>query len=299
MSGRRLRIALAAEDGAGTQVLRRVAAAGHEVAVVLTDGRARAAGATVGDAARRMGLAVRSAAGLRDAATASVLGDLRVDLLLNVHSLHVVHPDVLRAPALGAFNLHPGPLPGLAGLNVPCWALYLGHERHGVTLHRMAPEVDAGDVAYAAGFPIGPEATGLTLMTACVRQGLALVDRLVATAAEGRPIPAVRQDGRLRRWFDAAPPGGGWIDWAGPAERIAGLVRACDWGPAPSPWGVARGLVDGEPVEVLRVRRTGMPATAAPGTTDTGPGGELLVAAADEWVGVTRAAAPAIAGVAS
>jgi len=91
-----------------------------------------------------------------------------------------------------------------AGLNVPCWALYHGEVRHGVTLHRMVPEVDAGDVAYAATFPIGPDDTGLTLMARCVREGVALVDRLLADAAAGVPIPAETQVLDGRRWFPAA-----------------------------------------------------------------------------------------------
>jgi len=298
MTARALKIALAAEDGAGLQVLRRVVAAGHEPVVVLTDGGTRAAGATVVGAARTLGIPVRAARALREGSVAELRG---ADLLLNVHSLHIVHPDALRAPALGAFNLHPGPLPAYAGLNVPCWALYEGEVRHGVTLHRMVREVDAGEIAYADGFPIGPDDTGLTVMTECVRRGVALVERLLAVASAGDPIPATPQDPARRRWFAAAPPNGAWIDWDAPAARAIGLVRACDWGPAPSPWGTARALVDEEEVAVLRAARTGERATAPPGTARDDGGGGVLVAAADEWVRLTRVAtAPrAAAGVAS
>ena len=136
---RPLRIALAAEDGTGVQVLRRLVTGGHDVTAVLTDGRTRAGGATVADVARHLDLPLRPAKEVREPALAGSLRRKGVDVLLNVHSLHIVHPEVLRAPTLGAFNLHPGPLPRYAGLNVPCWALYNGEEAHGVTLHRMAP----------------------------------------------------------------------------------------------------------------------------------------------------------------
>jgi methionyl-tRNA formyltransferase len=285
---RRLRIALAAEDGAGVQVLRRLVAAGHHVTAVLTDGRTRAAGATVADAARHLDLPLRPAEEVREAALAGSLRRQGIDLLLNVHSLYIVHPQVLRAPTLGAFNLHPGPLPRYAGLNVPCWALYNGEETHGVTLHRMAPDVDAGAIAYADEFHIGPRDTGLTVMSACAQKGLALIDRLVAAAAAGAEIPAVEQDLSRRRWFDAAPPRDGWIDWTGPAGRVIGLVRACDWGPFPSPWGRARTSFEGGEIGVARALRTGLSATSAPGTVRATDGGAVLVAAGDEWVHVER-----------
>jgi methionyl-tRNA formyltransferase len=284
----RLRIALVAEDAAGVQVLRRLEAAGRTPAVVLSDGRSRARGATVADAARRLDIDVRPAEEVRDAALGEWLRGAGIDLLLNVHALHVVHPDVIQAPRLGAYNLHPGPLPAYAGLNVPCWALWRGERRHAVTLHRMSPTVDAGDVAYEKVFPIGPADTGLSVMTACVRHGLELVDRLVGTAAAGRPIPAAPQDLRRRRWHGADPPNGGWIDWNGPALRVVGLVRACDWGPFGSPWGPARTARDGNELAIAAAAATGRAAVAPPGSVALGPTGAVEVAAADEWVVVRR-----------
>ena len=57
-----------------------------------------------------------------------------MDLILNVHSLHLIRKEILDLPRLGSFNFHPGPLPRYAGLNSVCWALYRGETKHGVTL---------------------------------------------------------------------------------------------------------------------------------------------------------------------
>ena len=118
-----LAVALAAEEAAGVGALRLLAERGYRIVAVLTGSAAEGRGASVAGLAAELGVPVRPAEQVRDPALAAWLRGQGTDLLLNVHSLHVVDPDVLEAPALGAFNLHPGPLPDRAGLNVPSWAL--------------------------------------------------------------------------------------------------------------------------------------------------------------------------------
>src|ERR687895_401385 len=52
-------------------------------------------------------------------------------------------------------------------LNVPSWSIYLGETRHAVTVHRMAPRVDTGPIAYREDFEIGEQDTGLSLFMKC------------------------------------------------------------------------------------------------------------------------------------
>jgi hypothetical protein len=47
------------------------------------------------------------AAAVKDPAFASELWRRHVDVLLNVHSRHLIDPEVLAAPRIGSFNLHP------------------------------------------------------------------------------------------------------------------------------------------------------------------------------------------------
>ncbi len=140
---RALTVLLAAEEAAGARVLDLVAKSPHRLTGVCTSSPA------VEALSAEAGVPVHDAARVTEAGFAEQAG---VDLLLNVHSLHIVHPAVLAAPRLGAFNLHPGPLPEYAGLSVPSWAIYNGERSHGVTVHRMEADVDAGDVAFAERF---------------------------------------------------------------------------------------------------------------------------------------------------
>ncbi len=283
-----LTVALAAEEAAGAQALRLLVRRGHRVAAVLSDSRGGDTGATVANVAAGFGIPVRPAKEVRDPALAGELRATGVQLLLNVHSLYIVEDEVLAAPTLGAYNLHPGPLPERAGLYTPSWALYLGDELHGVTLHRMTPGVDEGPIAFAERFEVGPRDTALEVITQCVRRGLALVDRLLDLAERGEPIPAHPQDLTRRRWFGAGPPEGGRLDWDRPAGQVADFVRACDYGPFPSPWGFPRCAAPREEVAIAAAEALPERTEAQPGTAAAAGHGGMLVSAADTWVRVDR-----------
>jgi methionyl-tRNA formyltransferase len=287
---RQLRVILVAEEAAGLQALRLLAARNHAVIAVLTGSGGDRHGATVDDFAQRLDIPVRPASEVRDPSLAAWISTRNVDLLLNVHSLFIAHPQVVEAPRLGAYNLHPGPLPEYAGLNVPSWALYRGETRHGVTLHRMAAKVDAGSIAYAAEFPVAKQDSALTVMTACVRNGIGLLQQLLETAERGEAIPEHPQDLSRRRWFSAGPPEDGRLSWDRPAQAVVGFVRACDYLPFPSPWGHPRSMLEGREVAFLRAEATDQavgPQVPA-GTIGSVSNDGVLVAASDRWVQVTR-----------
>lgn len=279
---RTLRIVLVAEESAGLRALRLVESAGHRIAAVLTAGEA------LGRAAEDAGHPLLPAHRVRDPDLGRVLRDAGADLLLNVHSLHVVHPEVLRAPRIGCFNLHPGPLPRYAGLDTVSWALFRGETDYGVTLHEMAERIDAGGVAYRDDFPVAPDDTALTLYGRCIRRGLALVDRLLETAAAQGRVPVEPQDLSLREYFHRGPPDGCRLEWNRAARAVRDLVRACDYGPFPSPWGRPTTTVGGREVAVLEAALTGDPAHAPPGTVrapEDDPEARH-VACADQWLAV-------------
>jgi methionyl-tRNA formyltransferase len=281
-----LSVFLVAEEAAGARALRVLGDVGHRVAGVLTADRRRGGVAGVAAAALHARVPVVATEDVDDAMLAEILRQEHVDLLLNVHSLRILSPDVLAVPMIGCFNLHPGPLPGFAGLNAPSWAIYEGAKRYGCSLHWMTPEVDAGPVAYRATFDLDPSDTGLSLSLTCVRHGLRLVEQLLADAADsGRAaIPAHEQPQSERRYLRRGPPGGGYLPWAESAARVEALVRASTFDPFPSPWGTPVTFVDGTRVSIRRVSRTEDPAETIPGTIGDSMEDGVRVAARDEWV---------------
>jgi UDP-4-amino-4-deoxy-L-arabinose formyltransferase/UDP-glucuronic acid dehydrogenase (UDP-4-keto-hexauronic acid decarboxylating) len=285
-------VVLAAEEAAGTLALRWMAAQ-EEVALiaVLTATPGDAKGRPgVADAARDLGCTLLPAEQVRDPGFGRWMRSEGVDLLINVHSLHVIHGEVVAAPRIGSFNLHPGPLPGYAGLNAPSWAIFNGEQRHAVTLHWMAPGIDTGAIAYDAWFDLDPTATGLSASVRCVRLGLPLVEALVATAlADPAAIPARPQDRTKRRYYKRSEvPFGGKLDWHRSAAALDAFIRAANYHPMPSPWRHPTTCLDGTPLGIVAARRTGRACDAAPGTLATGDGGAIAVATADEWLVLQR-----------
>jgi len=284
---KRLRVAVVAEESAGVQALHELVALrpGVEVAAVLTS----EARPLVREAARKLGLETWPAELVRSSAFAARLLQAGVDLLINVHSLFVVHPDVVAAPAIGSFNLHPGPLPHYAGLNVPSWAVYNGEQEHGVTLHWMDEGIDTGPVAWMDRFGLTDDETGLSVSGKCVRRGVPLVVKLVQTAMENAArIPRHEQDRALRRYFPAGPPAQGRIDWAVPLAEILRFVRAADYAPFPSPWPHPLARLAGQEVGIAKAQGAGVASTGPPGAAQTVTDAGVVVATVDEAVLVQR-----------
>ena len=284
-----MRILLVGEESAGLNVLRWLLTTDHVVVAVLagdTTGRT----SSLASAAERLGLRVRSAELVREGGFADWLESERVDLVLNVHSLFLIHPDALDTPTIGCFNLHPGPLPRYAGLNAPSWAIYNGEARHGTTVHWMTQKIDAGPIAYQAFFEITPEDTGLSVTMKCVRLGVPLVSKVVEAAVDGQAaIPRIEQDPRARTYLPPGPPDGGRVSWSAPARRIVDFVRAADYLPFPSPWGHPRTATRSQELEITKASSTGEPTNGAPpGTVGQTPARGVLAAAADEWVLLER-----------
>jgi UDP-4-amino-4-deoxy-L-arabinose formyltransferase/UDP-glucuronic acid dehydrogenase (UDP-4-keto-hexauronic acid decarboxylating) len=288
-----LRIVVVAEESAGVQALEalRTAPESPEIVAVVTatepDGTRRP---LVAAAAARQGLDVVPAWTLRSESFADSIRELDVDLLVNVHSLLVLDSEVVRAPRIGSFNLHPGPLPEYAGLNAPSWAIYEGETTHAVTLHWMDAGIDSGPVAYRASFAIDDADTGLSLTAKCVRHGVPLLLRLLADAArDASSIPALEQDLSLRRYFGREVPNEGGVVWSAPAHKIVSLVRAADYGPFDSPWGIPQARLGERPIGIAKASLTGEAADQPPGTVGRElEDGGLTIAAADEWVAISR-----------
>jgi methionyl-tRNA formyltransferase len=285
---RRLRILLIADDAAGVETLRMLAGTVHEVVAIVTRGvESAAVGATVAGVASRLGYPLWPARTTLDPNFADLIRQQRVDLLLNVHAGYTLQPDVLTAPTIGSFNLHPGLLPHYAGRNAPSWAIYNGETSHGVTLHWMDKGIDTGAIAYSVELPVDPDDTGLTLSAKCVRAGLPLVHDLLA-AARQRSVPQRPQPAGPRRCYGPEVPHEGRLIWTEPAARLVNFIRACDYIPFASPWGAPRAYLSGREVVVLKASLTGDRADAPAGTIGQRVGTDVVVAGRDEWIRVRR-----------
>lgn len=248
-----LRVALCGEEGAGLQTARMIAEAGAQLVGVCTTPASSRGQTPLAAFATNLGAPVWPPELLRTPSFAGTLADAAPDLLLNVHSLVLLPAALLQVPRIGAFNLHPGPLPEYAGLSCPSWAVRAGATRYGVTLHWMVPDVDAGPIADSREFEVADRETGLSLSARCVREGLPLVRELLRLATE-RPddIPRRPQREGARQLYPRRPADGLRLDWNASAIQLDRLIRAADYAPFPSPWGVPTTSLVGRSVGVLK-----------------------------------------------
>lgn len=286
-----MNILLIAEESAGIQLLRALAQSYHRiVAVMASPPTGSTDRATVWRVAETLGYRIWPAGLVKDPDFAGTVRAEKVDIILNVHSLYVIHKEVINAPGIGSFNLHPGPLPAYAGLNTVSWAIYRDESAYGVTVHKMMPEIDAGPIVSQSFFKIEAYDTALSLYSKCVKAGLALVLQLLETAAaDPRAIPLVPQDLAKRRYFGKAIPERGRLRWSRPAREIVNFVRACDYYPFPSPWGYPRAAKGGQDIAVAKASLTGEASDAFPGTVGESKGSSgIYVACADQRVLISK-----------
>ena len=285
-----MNVVLAGEESAGLQLLSALARSEHHLVSVLAEPpKPGATTVSVWKAASELGVPTRVASEVRTPELGERLRSEGVDILLNVHSLHLIHPEVLSAPKLGAFNLHPGPLPRYAGLNSVSWAIFRGEQTHGVTVHRMDAGIDTGPIVYQSSFPIRAEETALSLSLVCVREGVRLMLRLLEVAAANpEQIPRLPQSLEAREYFGREIPQQGWISWSWPARKVVDFVRACDFFPFYSPWGHPRTRLGMQEFSLAKARRTDRVCDAPPGSVGKACDSGAEVACQDQWILVSK-----------
>ena len=114
---RKLRVLLVAGDAAGFRVLRMLTEGSCELAWLLQSGSEDLTGESDWPGIANVDVPKWPTAFVENRTFARTVTDLGIDVLLNVNSPFIVCKEVLKALSIGAFNLHPGPLPHYSGAN--------------------------------------------------------------------------------------------------------------------------------------------------------------------------------------
>jgi methionyl-tRNA formyltransferase len=208
---------------------------------------------------------------------------LRPDLLVSFAYGRLFGPRFLEIFPLGGINIHPSLLPKYRGPS-PIPAAILNRDTEtGISIQKLAPEMDAGDILVRERIPLsGRETTG-DLSGIAAEKGAALLSALLSTFLPARPsaLPSV-PPGVLRDRSGGGLPGGGlpegtpqnhaeatycsllsreegFIDWRAGAEEIDARIRAF------SPWPLCMTRHGDLELYILRGRPYGVPAGIAPG----------------------------------
>ena len=150
-------------------------------------------------------------------------------------------------------NVHYAALPEYRGRANVNWAIINGEPEIAITIHVIAPGLDAGNILYQQRVPIGPDDTVSDLYA-----GLNEVQREVLGETVARYISGYEgepQDETAATYGCTRIPGDGEINWASSTKQIYALIRALS-----PPYPGAHTYLDARRITVLRA----VPVTNAP-----------------------------------
>jgi len=277
-----MRIVFAGTPEFAALALRALLAAGHEVALVLTQPD-RPAGrglklqpSAVKQVALAHGLPLAQPRSLRldgkypdDAAQArAALQQADADVAVVAAYGLLLPPWVLALPRLGCLNIHASLLPRWRGAAPIQRALEAGDLESGITLMQMDAGLDTGPMLLRQALAIAPHETAASLHDRLAELGAHLIVQALQQAEAGtagepgaagtlQPRPQPEQGVTYAAKIDKAEA---LIDWRASAAQIERRVRAFD--PVPG----AYTLQQGEPLKVWAARVLPPAPAPAPGT---------------------------------
>jgi methionyl-tRNA formyltransferase len=208
--------------------LDRMVAAGHEVALVVTQpdrpkGRGnQVAMPPVKEAALRHGIEVFQPERVRRPEAVERLQAMAPEIMVVVGYGQIIPQVILDIPPRGILNVHASLLPKYRGAAPIQWAVANGEAVTGVTIMRIDAGLDTGDMLRKAETPIGPEENAVELSPRLAAMG---ADLLVETLAEIDSIVAEKQDPAAATYAPILKKEDGRIDWRLPAAAIHNRIR--------------------------------------------------------------------------
>jgi len=176
-------------------------------------------------AAQEVGLPFAQPADPHDPTFLQQLKDLKPDLGVVVSYGVILQPDLLGLPDQGMINAHASLLPLFRGAAPIQRAIREGHQETGVTIMRIAAQLDAGDILLKKVTPIEPtENSGVLRTRLATLSGTALLEALAQLeAGKAKFTP---QDHSKASYAPKVEKEHGVIDWKLPAIEVDRLVRA-------------------------------------------------------------------------
>ena len=229
--------------------------------------------------AERRGIPVLQPQKIRDEAFLQTMRGLGPDLGVVVAFGRILPDALLACPRLGMINVHASLLPRYRGAAPIQRAVIAGETETGVTIMRVASELDAGPTFAVARVPIPGDATSGELEATLANLGAAALLPVVDDLAAGRAVETP-QDHARATYAPKVLKAEGAIDWTQTAQAIHDLVRGLQ------PWPLASTTLHGVRLVLRRTTLSGpafqsappRSADAIPGTIVRASAGDLLVA---------------------
>ena len=192
----------------------------------------------VKEAALAAGLPVLQPEKIKEEEVQSELKQLRPDLFVVTAYSQKIPDDVIHIAPYGCINIHPSLLPKYRGAAPLIGAILNGEEVTGVTIMRIAAELDAGNILAQEELPIEPDDTLRTLEPKAAALGAKMLLNVIGQIEKGT-LSEREQDPAAATYMKTISKEAGKIDFSEPAKRIQCQIRAFD------PWPSAYTSLEG------------------------------------------------------
>ena len=136
----------------------------------------------------------------------------------------ILPKSILDLPRFGCLNVHTSLLPKYRGPAPIQWSILNGDAETGVTIMKIAPALDTGDILAQESTAIGPEDTSATLHDRLAHMGAELLVRSIPDYMTGKLVPRP-QPAEGASYAPKISKQDGRIDWRQPARVIWNRVR--------------------------------------------------------------------------
>jgi len=150
---------------------------------------------------------------------------MQPDFIFSFYYRNMLKQEILDIPAKGAFNLHGSLLPKYRGRCPINWVLVNGEKETGVTLHKMTPRPDDGDIVAQSKIEISNDDTAKSLFAKSVSAAEKMLDEALPSLVKGT-AKLTPQDNSKATYFGGRKPADGEINWSKSADEVRNLIRA-------------------------------------------------------------------------
>ena len=190
-------------------------------------GSSRMVGKGMATIAKDAGISVAQPVNINTPEGLAELAAMKPDLLVVASYGQILKPAVIEAGPLGAINVHASLLPKYRGAAPVAHAILKGETTTGVTIIRITPGLDSGDMLAQESLDILPDETAGELEFRIAPIGARLSVETVKRMKLG-PVSGTNQDAEIAKQFRAPKltKEMGQIDWTKPADVVCRQIRA-------------------------------------------------------------------------
>lgn len=246
--------------------LKKLAADGHEIALVVTKpdamkGRGNKVQASaVKECALALSLPVSQPEKVKgNTAFIEQLQALAPDAVVVIAYGKILPKEILEIPPHGCLNVHGSILPRHRGAAPIQWTILAGDEEGGVSIMQMDEGMDTGDVLAESRVPVDAH-NAEELFDILSVKGADLIAETLAKIEAGEQITAVPQEDALATYAPMITKKDGLLDFGRPAAELERRVRGL------YPWPGTYTYLDGQPFKIWTAGLAEGTPGAAPGT---------------------------------